>query len=221
MTTTEVGRSMIRVLVVDDHALVADSLVRVLSEEADLEVVGVAHTLTSARQLVTGTNPDVVLLDQELPDGSGADAIGAMLAAHPDIHVVMLTASNSDQVLSTAMAAGAAGFVSKTSGLGELVGAVRAGARGDAVISPELLGRLLGRMRRAPSSVGHALTDRESEILGLLAKGMTNAAIAERLVVSVHTARNHVANLSAKLGAHSKLEALSIAVRENLVEPPQ
>lgn len=217
---TEAGRPKIRVLVVDDHELVADSLVRVLSEEADLEVVGFAHTLAIARQVVASTNPDVVLLDQEMPDGSGADAIPTLLAAHPHIHVVMLTASTSDQVLSTAMAAGAAGFVSKTSGLGELVGAVRAAARGDSVVSPELLGRLLNRVRREPSSVGHNLTDRESEILGLLAKGMTNPAIAERLVVSVHTARNHVANLSAKLGAHSKLEALSIAVRENLVDPP-
>ena len=132
----------------------------------------------------------------------------------------MLTASTSENVLATAMAAGAAGFVSKTSGLGELVNAVRAASRGDAVISPELLGRLLTRMRREPARLGRDLTDRESEILGLLARGLTNAAIADRLVVSVHTVRNHVSNLSAKLGAHSKLEALAIAMREDLIPPP-
>lgn len=207
-------------LVVDDHALVADSLVRVLSEEADLEVVGVAPTLARARELLMSTRPDVVLLDQELPDGSGSDAVAALLTARPETQIVMLTASTSDQVLSTAMSAGATGFVSKTSGLDELVSAVRAAARGDSVISPELLGRLLSRLRQEPSTLGRDLTDRETEILGFLARGLTNAAIAAQLVVSVHTVRNHVANLSAKLGAHSKLEALAIAVRENLVEPP-
>ena len=213
------GRT-IRVLVVDDHELVADSLVRVLSLEDDLVTVGVAPTLARARQLVALERPDVVLLDQELPDGHGVDAIGDLLAAHPEVQVVMLTASTSENVLATAMAAGAAGFVSKTSGLGELVNAVRAASRGDAVISPELLGRLLTRMRREPARLGRDLTDRESEILGLLARGLTNAAIADRLVVSVHTVRNHVSNLSAKLGAHSKLEALAIAMREDLIPPP-
>jgi len=210
----------IRVLVVDDHELVADSLVRVLSLEDDLEPVGIAPTIARAREMVASTRPDVVLLDQELPDGPGTDSIGAMRAHHPEVQIVMLTASTSDQVLTRAMAAGAAGFVSKTSGLGELVGAVRAAARGDAVISPALLGRLLARMRREPSAVGRDITAREAEILALLAQGMSNAAIAAHLVLSVHTIRNHVANLLAKLGAHSKLEALAIAVRENLVEPP-
>lgn len=211
---------MIRVLVVDDHELVADSLVRVLTLEADLVPVGIASTLSRAREMVRSTRPDVVLLDQEMPDGLGTDCIGGLRAAHPEVQIVMLTASTSDQVLRTAMSAGAAGFVSKTSGLGELVAAVRAAARGDAVISPALLARLLTRMRREPSAVGRNITAREHEILGLLAQGMSNAAIAAHLVLSVHTIRNHVANLLAKLGAHSKLEALAIAVRENLVEPP-
>jgi DNA-binding NarL/FixJ family response regulator len=210
----------IRVLVVDDHELVADSLVRVLSLEPDLETVGIAPTLSRARQLVALERPDVVLLDQELPDGHGVESIGDLLAAHPEVQIVMLTASTSENVLATAMAAGAAGFVSKTSGLGELVCAVRAAPRGAAVISPELLGRLLTRMRREPARLGRDLTDREAEILSLLARGLTNAAIAERLVVSVHTVRNNVSNLSAKLGAHSKLEALAIAMREDLIPPP-
>ena len=210
----------VRVLVVDDHAMVADSLVRVLSQESDLMAVGVAPTIAEAHRMLASTQPDVVLLDHELPDGTGADNVAAFLAEQPGVQIVMLTASTSDHVLTTAMSAGAAGFVSKTSGLGELVDAVRAVARGDSVISPELLGRLLSRLRREPSPLGRDLTERESEILGYLAKGLTNAAIAEQLVVSVHTVRNHVANLSAKLGAHSKLEALAIAVRENLVDPP-
>ena len=211
---------LIRVAIVDDHELVSDSLVRVLSLEDDIDVVGVAASVARAKSLVGAERPDVVLLDQELPDGSGVEAIGGLIALHPDVQVVMLTASTSDQVLTAAMSAGAAGFVSKTSGLDELVIAVRAAARGEAVISPQVLSRLLARMRHEPAKVGHDLTDRESEILGLLARGLTNAAIAERLVVSVHTVRNHVSNLSAKLGAHSKLEALAIAMREDLIPPP-
>jgi DNA-binding NarL/FixJ family response regulator len=95
--------------------------------------------------------------------------------------------------------------------------AVRAAAAGEAVISPELLARLLPRFQRGTQRAGGDLTDREREVLGLLADGLSNAAIAERLTVSVHTVRNHIANLSAKLGAHSKLEALSIAVRDGLL----
>jgi len=211
----------IRVLVVDDHQVLADSLVRVLGAEEDIEPVGVAPTLARAMAMVAEHRLDVVLLDHALPDGEGADAVRPLLDAHPGLQVVMLTASTSDRVLGAALEAGAAGFISKSSGLDELVGAVRAAARGDAVVSPQLLGRLLARMRRDAQGVGHDLTERERELLGLLAKGLTNVAISEQLFLSVHTVRNHIANLSAKLGAHSKLEALAIAVREGLVEPPR
>ncbi len=214
------SESTIRVLVVDDHQVLADSLVRVLGAEPDIEPVGVAPTLARAMAMVAEHRPDVVLLDHALPDGEGAAAVRPLLDAHPGLYVVMLTASTSDRVLGAAMEAGAAGFISKSSGLDELVSAVRSAARGDAVVSPQLLGRLLSRMRREVQGVGHDLTEREREILGLLAKGLTNVAISEQLFLSVHTVRNHIANLSAKLGAHSKLEALAIAVREGLVEPP-
>ncbi len=211
----------IAVLVVDDHQVLADSLVRVLSAETDIHPVGVAPDLARARAMVVHHRPVVVLLDHTLPDGEGADAVRPLLEANPGMAVVMLTASTSDRVLGAAMEAGAAGFISKTSGLSELVTAVRAAARGDAVVSPQLLSRLLVRMRREAQGVGHDLTDREREILQLLSKGLTNVAISGQLFLSVHTVRNHIANLSAKLGAHSKLEALAIAVREGLVEPPR
>jgi len=121
-------------------------------------------------------------------------------------------------VLVQAIEAGASGFVSKTRSLDEVTSAVRAAASGEALISPEMLARLLPRLGRAGTAARpQELTEREREVLVLLADGLTNAAIAERLVVSVHTVRNHIANLSAKLGAHSKLEALSIAVREGLL----
>jgi DNA-binding NarL/FixJ family response regulator len=120
-------------------------------------------------------------------------------------------------VLVAAVQAGASGFVSKTRGVSEVTTAVRAAAAGEAVISPEMLMRLLPRFRGAATEPSLKLTDREVEVLRLLADGLSNAAIGERLVVSVHTVRNHVANLAAKLGAHSRLEVLSIAMRTGLL----
>ncbi|GAB3791393.1 response regulator [Nocardioides ungokensis] len=213
----EIEAPVTRVLVVDDHEVLASSLARVLDEEPDLASVGVAGTLERARAMIVTTAPDVVLLDHRLPDGDGVAAISELRALRPSIKVVVLTASAADHVLVAAIEAGASGFVSKTRSLGELTSAVRAAASGEAVISPELLARLLPRLSPSGRPRHQELTEREREVLGLVAEGLSNAAIAERLVVSVHTVRNHVANLSAKLGAHSKLEALSIAVREGLL----
>jgi two-component system response regulator DevR len=207
----------IRVLIVDDHEVLAGSLAHVLDAEADLVCVGVATTLVKARQLIATTSPDVLLLDHRLPDGDGVEAIGELRELRPSLQVVVLTASGADHVLVQAIEAGAAGFLSKTRRLGEVTAAVRAAAAGEALISPELLARLLPRLSRTTGHRLQDLTEREREVLGLLSEGLSNAAIAERLVVSVHTVRNHVANLSNKLGAHSKLEALSIAVREGLL----
>jgi DNA-binding NarL/FixJ family response regulator len=207
----------VRVAIVDDHDVLASSLTVVLDAEPDIEVVGSATTLERARGLVATRKPDVLLLDHRLPDGDGVAAIGDLRALCPGVRVVVLTASTGDHVLVAAIEAGASGFVSKTRGIGEVTQAVRAAAAGESVISPELLARLLPRLQRQEPEPHDTLTDRETEVLMLLAEGLSNAAIAERLVVSVHTVRNHVANLSAKLGAHSKLEALSIAMREGLL----
>ncbi|HET7735153.1 MAG TPA: response regulator transcription factor [Nocardioidaceae bacterium] len=207
----------VRVLIVDDHEVFGTSLAYVLDAEHDLQTVGVASTVASAKTMVASRAPDVVLLDHRLPDGDGASAIDALRSLRPGLQVVVLTASTSDQVLVAAMESGAAGFISKTAGLTDVVAAVRAAADGGSVVSPSLLARLLPRLSRPTPSIGGDLTDREKEVLGLLAAGHSNAAIADALTLSVHTVRNHVANLSGKLGAHSKLEALSIAVREGLL----
>ena len=211
------GAPATRVLVVDDHEVLASSLALVLDTEPDLTSVGVAGSLADARRMIGTTAPDVLLLDHRLPDGDGVTAIPELRQLRPALRVVVLTASAADHVLIAAIEAGASGFVSKTRGIEEVTAAVRAAATGEAVISPELLTRLLPRLGRRSPTPHQDLTEREREVLGLVADGMTNAAIAEHLVVSVHTVRNHVANLSSKLGAHSKLEALSIAVREGLL----
>lgn len=210
-----------RVLLVDDHAVLATAVAMALEVEDDLTVVGIAATLAQARALVARERPDVVLLDHRLPDGDGVGAIASIHDLHPDARVVMLTANDGDQVLLNALAEGAAGFVSKTRDLADVTAAVRAAAHDEAAISPAALARLLPRLVRRPRDnrrpAIQELTERELEVLSLLADGLTNAAIADKLVLSVHTVRNHVSNLSAKLGAHSKLEALSIAVREGLL----
>lgn len=207
----------VRVLIVDDHEVLASSLALVLDAEDDITTVGVATTLEQGRTLVGTADPDVVLLDHRMPDGDGVAAIPGLRAVRPDVGIVVLTASAADHVLIDAIEAGASGFLSKTRSLDEVTAAVRAAAAGESVISPELLAKLLPRFGRGKATPADELTEREREVLALVAEGLSNAAIAERMVVSVHTVRNHIANLSAKLGAHSKLEALSIAVRRGLV----
>lgn len=210
--------AVVRVLVVDDHAMFASSVAALLESEPDLEVVGTATDLATARRRLTADPVDVVLLDQRLPDGRGVDAILEFKRLSPATKVVMLTGTADDASLVAATEAGCAGFLEKSRSVQELVAAVRAAAAGEVLLSPDLLARLIARMQRKRQGVGADLTAREVEVLGLLAQGLSNAAIGKALFVSVNTVRNHVANILAKLGAHSKLEALSVAVREGLLE---
>jgi len=207
----------IRVLIIDDHEVLASSLALVLDAEEDITTAGVATTLEQARAMIDSVQPDVLLLDHRMPDGDGVAAIPSLQALRPSLGVVVLTASSADHVLMAAIEAGASGFLSKTRSLDEVTAAVRAAAAGESVISPEMLARLLPRFGRGKPHTADERTEREREVLALVAEGLSNAAIAERLVVSVHTVRNHIASLSAKLGAHSKLEALSIALRRGLL----
>lgn len=209
--------SIIRVLIVDDHEVLASSLAKTLDTEPDLRSVGVAGSLERAAELIRTSAPDVLLLDHRLPDGDGVAAIGRLRELRPSMAVIVLTASPSEHLMVAAVEAGVSGFLSKTRSLAEVTSAVRAAAVGEAVISPEMLARLLPRLGGSRRVGAATLTEREREILGLIAEGLSNAAIAERLVVSVNTVRNHVANLLAKLGARSKLEALSIAIRDGLL----
>jgi DNA-binding NarL/FixJ family response regulator len=210
----------VRVLIIDDHEVLASTLAMALEVDDDLQVVGTAGSLADAEALLRGRDVDVLLLDHRLPDGDGIASIPRLQELAPDARIIVLTASTSDDLLLAALENGAAGFVSKTRGLGELKSAVSAVVAGESVVSPELLTRLIPRLTRRESRQPVQLTERELEVLSLVAQGLSNAAIAEALFVSVHTVRNHVANLSSKLGAHSKLEALTIALREGIIAPP-
>lgn len=209
-----------RLLIVDDHDMFADSLRLALSAQPDFQVVGTAGTLVQAKNMVATTTPDVVLLDHHLPDGLGVDAIADLRAIRPESYIVVLTAAADDSMLVAATEAGCAGFILKTSPLDELVSAVRTAAAGEIMVSSDLLSRLLHRLHHQYDKPADDLTSREREILQLIAEGLTNGAIATRLFISVNTVRNHVQSILIKLGAHSKLEALSVAIRDGIIDPP-
>lgn len=208
------GPAPVTVLVVDDHAMFAGSVAAVLGAEPDIDVVGTAKDLAGAFRALASTSVDVLLLDHRLPDGRGAAAVADLVAAAPATRVVVLTGDPDDASMLAAVEGGCAGFLDKNRSVDELVAAVRAAAAGEVLVSPALLGRLVHRLRTRRRDT---LTRRELEVLALIAEGCSNAVIAERLVVSVNTVRNHVASILGKLGAHSKLEALAVAVRDGLL----
>lgn len=210
----------IRVFVVDDHRMFRQAVAAALDEETDMEVVDSVGTLADARRLLQVTEVDVVLLDQRLPDGQGTHAAAELRALRPGARVVLVTAAAETSVLSEALAAGCAGFVTKGDSIEELAAAVRAAATGATAVSPGMLGRLTGADGRSESSLIEPLTPRETAVLLCLADGLANEEISRRLFISIHTLRNHIQSIIGKLGAHSKLEAVSIAIREGLITAP-
>jgi two-component system response regulator DevR len=210
----------IRVLVCDDHRVVATGLAMVLAAQPDIDVIGVAGTMAEVVEVSRATRPDVVLMDYALPDGDGVAATAAIKATRPEVRVVMLTSFVDEEVLIAAIEAGCSGYVTKHKGAEDLTAAVRLAAAGEALVSPDMLARLLPRLRRGHHGVGSDLTSREREVLDLLAQGCSKEDIAERLLVSTNTARNHIQNILSKLGCHSRLEAVAVATREGLVHRP-
>jgi putative two-component system response regulator len=208
----------IRVLLVDDHAMFAESVARLLGREEGLRLVATAASSSEAFDAARRHRPDVVLMDHDLPDGDGLSAVAAIRSELPDTKVVLVTGRTDDAVLVAALKAGCAGFLDKTQTIDRLVGAVRSVHAGEAVVPPGKMAALLGAIRRdqqgGPAS---QLTVREIEVLDLVARGLQVEAIAGQLFLSMHTVRNHVQRAMEKLGAHSRLEAVTIAVRQGIV----
>lgn len=209
-----------RVLVVDDHEMVAESLVRVLSEDPSIDVVAAVGTKEEAVEAVPRLAVDVAVVDYNLPDGDGIGLASELRQMAPDVAVLLLTGMANERVLVRAIEAGCAGFVTKDRAVSELVTAIRVVAGGDTWVPESLIAQLLPALQRNRRGVGGDLTPREIEILRLAAEGLANAVIAERLYLSVNTVRNHIQNAIAKLDAHSKLEAVAIAVREGIIAYP-
>jgi DNA-binding NarL/FixJ family response regulator len=215
-------RPPITVLVVDDHQMVAESIVRSLREEPDIDVVGVAGTAERGIALGAELRPEVVLMDYGLPDLDGASAAARLRELSPGSHVVLVTGHGGSEVVVAALKAGCAGFLEKRQGLGALATAIRLVAAGEMILPTDQLAALLPAIRRGEPGQAPAveLTPRETEILGLMSEGLVSKTIARKLGVSLNTVRNHVQNILGKLDAHTRLEAVAIATRMGLVRRP-
>src|SRR5229473_6239768 len=217
----------IRVLVVDDHALFRRGLEMVLAEERDIEVVGEASDGAEAVAKAGESLPDVVLMDIRMPRSSGIEACRAMKEVAPSAKIVMLTISDEEEDLFEAIRAGASGYLLKDLPLDEVAETVRAVHDGQSLINPSMAGKLLiefatlakrdaeERVQQVPAP---RLTEREMQVLKLVARGMNNRDIAKELFISENTVKNHVRNILEKLQIHSRMEAVMIAVRQKLIE---
>jgi putative two-component system response regulator len=216
----EDGQRRIRILVVDDHEIFAHSVVRLLQNRSGLKVVGTAGSVAEAVAAAVAYEPDIILMDFELPDGDGPQATGQIKALTPSVKVIMLTARTDDESLVRAIAAGCSGFVSKQEAVDKLLEAIVAAHDGEMITAPSDLTPLLRRLRPTHRGLGSELTPRELEVLGLIATGLVNKQIAQRLGLRLNTVRNHARNILSKLQAHSKLEAVATAVREGIIGYP-
>lgn len=200
----------IRVLIVDDHRVLAELLAEALSKDNDVVVLGTVGTSAEAVAAANSTRPDVVILDYDLPDSNGAETLTALNQAVPTARILILTSYSSPVVLNEVMDAGADGFVTKRNGSAEILAAVHAVAADQTPVSADMLRSVVGS---GTGRLGTDLTERELQILRIASLGRSNKAIAEELHLSVNTVRNHMQHVLTKLGAHSKLEATAIAAR--------
>ena len=203
---------LIHILVADDHPIVREGLVAILSTQADFQVVGEAGNGDEVVRQVETLHPDVILLDLEMPGVDGVEALGLIRQAHPGTQAIIFTAFDTDERILAAVRAGAKGYLLKGAPKSEVLRAIRAVANGEAIFGPGIAQRLLGffsasRAARAPR-VFPELTGREAEILELIARGRTNEEIAAQMVLSLKTVRNHVSNIFNKLQVADRAQAI-------------
>ena len=217
---------MITVAMVEDHQILVDSLSLMLRYEPDIEFIGSAGSLEQGRNLLKETEPDVLLLDVGLPDGSGLDLIPEVNQSCPDSNIVVLTSLTDETTLMRVVDSGISGFVSKDSQLSDLLITIRKAADGEIVMPTSLLVGLLMRMPRDKAAAyqddkgWERLTVREQEVLERLASGKSGDEIAEELHIAPLTVRTHIRNLMSKMGVHSRLEAVTFGLKNGLIEPP-
>jgi DNA-binding NarL/FixJ family response regulator len=207
----------IDVMIVEDHDMIAQALAAALVDSGSFSITSIAHTRAEAVVSLVNHPPHVIVLDLRLADGiDTTDFISEALVIAPDVKVLVLSAWGDDWSVSRAVEAGCHGYLLKEQGLDDLVEAIRSVARGDATFAPAVLSRVL-KLLRPGSDTTEALTTRETEVLRRLADGLTTEQIAADLYVSVNTVRNHVNNVIRKLNVHSRLEAVSFAIRNGLI----
>ncbi|MEA2662983.1 MAG: hypothetical protein QOH08_2555 [Chloroflexota bacterium] len=207
---------MIRLLIVEDHPIVAEGLELALSREFDIEIVASARSAGAGLVAAARTQPDVALVDYQLPDMPGAALVEQLRTHLPGLVVVMLTADASAQALRRSLSAGVAGFLLKTQQASEIASAIRRCAAGELALPARALAQLAPSPQR--SSLG--LTERETEVLRLVADGLDTKAVAEALSLSVHTVRGHVQSILEKTGTHSKLEAVLRGLDAGILQRP-
>ena len=225
LTNGQVSDSAIRVLVVDDQELFRRGLTMLLNVESDIEVVGEASSGAEAVGLCHTEAPDVVLMDVRMPKQNGIEACASIKEAAPGARIIMLTVSDDEGDLYDAVKSGASGYLLKDSSIDEVSQAIRVVADGQSLISPSMAIKLLDEFKQMSRTdrqqvPSPRLTDRELEVLKLVAQGLNNREIAKRLFISENTVKNHVRNILEKLQLHSRMEAVMYAVREKLLELP-
>jgi DNA-binding NarL/FixJ family response regulator len=216
----------IRVLVVDDHVLFRRGVISALTGSDGIVVVGEAGDAEAALRRTAELQPDVVLLDVRMPGRSGLEVCADVVAAAPGVRVVMLTVSDDEQDLYAAIRSGASGYLLKEITVDEVLNAVRSVHAGQSLVSPPMAGKLLNEFaviarrddQARGSSAAPRLTDRELEVLKLVARGLNNRDIAHELFISENTVKNHIRNILEKLQLHSRMEAVVYAVRQKLLE---
>lgn len=201
-------------VIVDDHRVLAELLTAALSASDEVAVIESVGTVADAVARVGALQPDVVILDYDLPDSDGVSAVSSIKTACTTCRVLMLTSYTDPVILSEAFDAGCDGFVTKRNGASEILSAVLAVASDETPVSPDMMRSLV---RRDDGAVGSDLTERELDVLRSASLGRTNKEIAAELYLSVNTVRNHMQHVLNKLGAHSKLEATAIAVQAGIL----
>ncbi len=209
-----------RILVVDDHPVLRDGLVAVLSTQADFAVVGEAETGPEAVLVAAELQPDIVMMDLEMPGMDGGEALKQMRDHNPDVRVIVFTAYDTDDRIMAAIQAGAQGYLLKGAPRDQVFEAIRVVNAGNSLLQPVVASKLLSRMRRSAVDPGTAdsVTPREMEVIGLLARGLQNKEIAAELGITQRTAKFHVGSILAKLGAGNRTEAVTIAVQRGMIE---
>jgi DNA-binding NarL/FixJ family response regulator len=204
---------MTRVFLLDDHEVVRRGVRELLEAEDDMEVVGEAGTAEEGLGRIPATKPDVAVLDVRLPDGDGVEVCRDIRSRHPEIACVMLTSFADDDAVYAAIMAGAAGYLLKQVRGTDLVDGIRRVGRGESLLDPAVTTRVLERIRHRPEDELSSLTEQERRILALIAEGLTNRQIGERLYLAEKTVKNYVSNLLSKMGMSRRTEAAAYAAR--------
>ncbi|MET4781068.1 response regulator transcription factor [Glaciihabitans sp. UYNi722] len=205
---------MIRVLVADDHPIVRSGIVALLEAAPDIEVVGEAANGAQAVSLAAELTPDLVLMDLRMPVLDGDEATARILADHPDIRIVVLTTYETDENILTAIEAGASGYLLKAAPQEEILAGIRSVARGEVALAPSIAALLVRRVKKPPTAT---LSERETQVLALVARGNSNPSIAKALFLSEATVKTHLLHVFEKLGVGDRTRAVTLAMELGLL----